>query len=400
MTYGVIQAGRLTLREDASVQVSRSDTGVGLELSGQESYGRLTLSQLRQRADEIMALAGRMIPMSFSQKNHLDGYYWVEEASGRYEEWQPEAVSIMPWSLTLVRRGYAADADLESRLSGPVTRANDHLATGERWHGPPVGHTAYSAGSTLPSVVVRTGSEGAMSVYRDLTPGIHPRWSATPAAYALGRSRFIDASGFERQAVRTPLAPVGWQMHNGLVQVSVDGATGALNVAAWTGGAWQSILWDVYHGTGPAVAMGAPTSISLLRNEFECVAVRLVKALSPGRMTVDLTLRRGSRFVEVYVQHEFGTTLAVQRRVAEASAASTGYLSATAPDAAGNRYVVGSTRTFVADNVQGKISIAATPSLDAMIGVQVGGAAAGDLGADLFTQYLGVAEETVRAVRR
>lgn len=400
MTYGVIQAGRVALREDSALEVSLNDAGVALSLKGQESYGRLSLTQLRQRADEITALRGRMVPVTFSQKAHLDGYYWVEEASGTYEEWQPQAVAVMPWSLELTRVGYGVDVDLESRLSGPTTRATDHAVTGERWHAPPVGHTGYSAGSTIPSVVTRTGSDGAMAVYRNVSAGVHPRWSSTPAGYLLGRSRFLDSLGIERQALRAPLAPTGWQVHNGLVRVSVDAGTSALDVACWTGGAWQSTLWDVYYGTGPAVALGAPTALSVLRNDFERVTVRLVKALNPGRITVDLTLRRGSRFVEMYIQHQFGTTLAVQRRTAEATTANTGYLIATAANGAGNKIVVGSTRTFTADNVQGKISKAATAVLDAMIGAEVGGAAAGDLGADLFKQYLGVTEETVKGVRR
>jgi hypothetical protein len=104
--------------------------------------------------------------------------------------------------------------------------------------------------------------------------------------------------------------------------------------------------------------------------------------------------------VEVYVQHQFGTTLKIQARTAEASTASTGYITATSADAAGNRLVVGSTRTYVADLVQGGIHREATPTLDAFVGVQVGGAAAGDLAGDLFKQYLGVTDEAVRGVKR
>lgn len=399
MTYGVMQAGRIALREDASCDVSVENGATLLSLAGQESYFRLGLDELRRRADEIMALNGLIIPVSFSQKVHLDGYYRVEEASGRYEEWQPQSVAIMPWSLRMTRVGYSTDTDLESRLSGPLTQATDHAVVGERWHAPPIGHTAYTAGAAVPSVVTRTTSDGVITVYRNLGLGVHPRWSATPVAYVAGRCRFVDAQGFERQAVRAPLDPTGWTLHNGLVRVTVDGS-GALAVASWTGGAWQSILWDVYHGTGPAVAMGAPTAVSLLRNDFERVSVRLMKSLNPGRITVDLTLRRGSRFVELYIQHQFGTTLSLQRTAAEAGTANTGYLIATAPDAAGNRYVVGSATAFTADAVQGGLSVAATPFLDAFLGVQVAGAAGGDLGADLLAQYLGSPEEHVRGVRR
>jgi hypothetical protein len=163
---------------------------------------------------------------------------------------------------------------------------------------------------------------------------------------------------------------------------------------------WQAKEFQVKHSTGPAVVMGIPDYCTVLRNTFECIVVRITKGLAPGRVTVDLTLRRGSRFVEVYVQHQFGTTLVVQRATAEATTASTGYLTATAADGNGHKFVLGSTRTFTADNVQGGISKAATPVLDAYIGVSPSGAASGDLPADLFKQYLGVQSETVQGVRR
>lgn len=399
MTYGIMQVGRIPLREDSSYEMSVESGEVQISLAGQESYGRLTLDALRRRADELAALNGLIVPATFSQKDHLDGYYRVEEASGRYEEWQPQAVAIMPWTLRMTRVGYSTEMDLESRLSGPLTQATDHAVVGERWHAPPLGHGAYSAGSATPTVVTRTSMEGALTVYRGVPVGVHPRWSATPQAYSGGRVRLIDEEGFERQAVRTTLAPTGWTLHNGLVRVTVDGS-GALDVAAWTGGAWQSTLWDIYYGTGPAVAMGTPTATSVLRNYYERVSLRLMKSLNPGRITVDLTLRRGSRFVELYVQHQYGTTLSIQRTVAEAGTVNTGYLRASAANGAGNRYVIGSALTFTAAAAQGGISVAATPTLDAFIGVEVGGAAAGDLGVDLLKQYLGAPEETVRGVRR
>jgi|SRR5687768_347110 len=400
MTYGVIQAGRISLREDSSVQISPNDAGTQLEITGQESYGRLALPQLRQRPDEIMALSGQMISLSLSQKTHLSGYYWVDEASGRYEEWQPEAVAVMPWSLRLTRIGYSTEVDLESRLAGPLTRANDHAGAGERWHAPPPAHTAYSAGASVPSVVTRTGSEGAITVYRNVATGVHPHWTATPTEYLGARVRYLDDLGIERQALHTPLPATGWTVHNGLVRLTIDPGDGSLVVAAWTGGAWQAKAWHVRHGVLPGAAMGAPTQTTLLHNTFEKVTVRMMKALNPGRITVDATLRRGSRFLELYIQHQFGTTLSLTPVVAEAGSSSPGYLTASADDAAGNRYVAGSTRTFAVDGPTGTLSKDATATLDAFIGVQVGGAAAGDLALDLFKQYLGVTEEQVRGVTR
>lgn len=400
MTFGVMQVGRLALREDSAADLSNGDFGPRFNLAGQESMPRVSLLQLKQRVEDFLALQGTMQPIVFSDKPELNGFYWVESVSSTYDKWMPDNVGVLPWSMTVSQAGHSSNTDLESRLSGPVTRTNDHAAVGERWHAPPIGHNAWSAGSTVPTVVTRTGSDGAMTVYRGVAVDENPRWGASPIAYLAGRCRLVDQNGLERVATQFDLAAAGWEIHNGLVKVAVNAGTGLFNISAYTGGAWQSKLWELFHSTGPAVTLGVPDYATVLRNDYECVSVRITKSLAPGRVMVDFTLRRGSRFAEVYVQHQFGTTLKIVRNTTEASTASTGYIVATAADGASNKFILGSAKSFTADNVNGGISKAATPTLDAFIGVEVNGAGAGDIAADLFKQYLGVPSEFVQGVRR
>jgi hypothetical protein len=219
------------------------------------------------------------------------------------------------------------------------------------------------------------------------------------ASYLNGRVRFIDSNALERSGVNYSPAASGWNLNNALVRVQPLASNGVLQVAAWTGGAWQNISWDILSG---GTTLGAPTSCTVLRNECELAVVRLLWTQAPGRITVDLTLRRGSRFVEVYVQGEFSATLVIQCFTAQAGTAGTGYVSATANDGAGNRYIVGSAKTFANLLTQGGISLASTTTLDAFIGVVAGGsgAVAGDVATDLYAQYLGSPSELVQAVRR
>lgn len=398
--YGVMQAGRLALREDATAGLSVTDGYAEMVVEGQESFGRLTLNQLMARVDDIIGLKGQLLPFTFTHKSELNGFYQITEATADYTKWVPENVAAMPWSLKLRRFGYQGDTDLEARLAGPQTRANDHAAVGERWHAPNINHVGYSAGSTLPNVVTRATTDGAMTVYRTITVGVTPRWGTTATNALLGRVRLIDSLSRERVAVRADLSPTGWEVHNGLVRLQVNAANGNLIISHWSGSAWQAKEFQVVYGTGPATPMPVPDYLTVLRNDLECVAVRLVKSLAPGRVTVDLVLRRGSRLTEVYVQHQFGTTLKLVRATAEATTASTGYLRATSADANGHRFVIGSSRTFVADNVNGGLSKAATPTLDAFVAIEPSGAAVGDQAAQLFAQYLGAAAETVQGVRR
>lgn len=399
MTFGVIQAGRVALREDATFDMKVVGGGVEMSLSGQESFGRLTMDQIKQRVDDLIALQGQVLPFTFTQKSELNGFYYVAEAEETYTRWEPQGVAVLPWSMRLQRLGYEATLDLEARLAGPITRANDHSATGERWHAPNVGHVGYSVGATVPTVTDRVSTDGTVRVYRTLT-GVNPRWATSPANYLLGRVRFVDNILRERVASQFPVTATGWEMHNGIVRIQVNAANGNIIISHWSGSAWQAKEFTVFHSTGPAVAMGVPDYTTVLRNDLECCMVRLTKSLDPGRITVDLSLRRGSRLVELYVQHQFGTTLKLVRATAEATTASTGYLTATAADANGHKFVMGSTRTFVADNVNGGLSRAATPVLDAFVALERGSAGAGDLAADLWKQYLGAASETVMGVRR
>jgi hypothetical protein len=398
MTYGLITAGRLPLREDFPAGL----TGMAMTLKGQESSPPLTLLELERRREDLLGLVDDTIPVTFTSKARLSGFYRVQSAKADLVNWADHAVVTLDWTLELVRLGTEFELDHESRLSGPLTRNTSHAVTGERWLAPPVGHYGFWAGTSTPPAVTRTGVDGAMLVYRDV-PATHPRWGTTPGGMLAGRVRFLDSDATERTGTNFTPAATGWELANGLVRVRPLTAGGVLEVAAWDPGAgsWETKTWDV---TAGGVSLGAPRSVTLLRNQLEAVVVRVLWGTSagPGRTTVDLTLRRGSRFVELYVQNATSTTLAIVRAAAEVATAGTGYVRATADDAAGNRYVLGSAQAFTTDLVAGGISKAATLTLDAFVGVALAGGAAvaGDQPDQLMAQYLGSPGEFVVPVRR
>jgi hypothetical protein len=397
MTWGTLAVGRLTLREDFAVTASTAGT---VTVKGQESSPPLTLLELEQRREDILGLAQEMIPATFTSKARLDGFYQVRSARADYTNYQGNPVLTLDWTLELERLGTEFEVDHESRLSGPLTRNTSHAVTGDRWLAPPIGHYGFWSSTTAPSVLTRTGADGGIVVYRGV-PATHPRWGVTPAAMLAGRVRFLDANAAERSGLNFTPAPTGWELGNGLVRVRPLAAGGVLEVAAWTGAAWQTKAWDL---TVAAVSVGAPRSVTVLRNELEQVVVRVLwgSASVPGRTTADLILRRGSRFLELYVRTATSATLALFRASAEAGTAGTGYVRATANDGAGNRYVIGSAQAFTNDLVNGGLSKAATLTLDAFIGVAVAGSGAvsGDQPDHLMQQYLGSPNEYVVPARR
>ena len=125
-TFGTMQVGRLALREDSAADLSNGDFGPRFSLSGQESMPRVTRNQLKQRVEDVLALQGSLQPITFSDKPELNGYYWVESISSTYDIWMPDNIGVLPWSMTISQAGHSSNTDLESRLSGPLTRTNDH----------------------------------------------------------------------------------------------------------------------------------------------------------------------------------------------------------------------------------------------------------------------------------
>ncbi len=421
--FGTVQLGRLSLREALAIASElNGSSGATMKLTGQEAVPALTSAQLAAVQDDLPGLVGSMLPVQFTNKADRNGYWMVTDAQSDLMNWQGEMVTAT-WQLTLARVGTDTEVDLESRLSGSTARANDFAATGERVHCPPIGHYGYYTGSATPTVMSRAGSEGSMFVYRGVSVTANPRWGCPVSTYEMGRVRFLDANGIERSGLNfsvRPLIPAllpsttlttsptlllesgaatVWTLHNTLVKVEPSTSGGVLTVSSWTAAGWQAKNWDIRIG---GLTLGTPDTVTVLRNEPEIAVIRLLRSQNPGRITVDLTLRRGSRCVEAYVQAEFSTTISIVRSTTEAATASTGYLTATSNDGAGNKYVIGSTKTFTADTTNGGISVSSAVAMDAFIGVALGGTSAqvGDQPADLFGAYLGAPAETVQAVRR
>jgi hypothetical protein len=406
-TYGRVKIGRLVLREDHVVSETIDQNGNrSISVSGQESMGTATqypLALISQKREDLLAITDQVVPVIFDRKPNYNGYYQVSLAGGSIEN-HDGLTAMFPWSATLMRVGTEQQIDIESRLGGALTRTNVFSVTGVRCHAPSVGHIAYQTGSTIPLFTTRPTADGAIILYRTLAVGVNPRWACGITNYEKGRTRFIDSNGYERSGVDASMPATGWELSNGLIRVKPLASGGVFEVSVWTGSAWHVKNYDVTLGTGPAVTVGTFDYCSILENKYEFTAIRLVKSLGPGRFTLDLTLRRGHRFVELYGQHDFSTTIKIVRSTTEAGTrpGGTGYLVATSNDTDTNKYILGSSQTFTEDAVNGGLSKASTATLDAFIGVVAGGTGAitGDAATDIYAQYIGAPSELIRGIRR
>lgn len=395
-TYAPFRVGRLTLSEHFTITESSDRT---FDLDGSATITKESRAAVEQKREDIVNLAGEMVPIIFAEKRNFDGIYQVNSSSAQFTNWD-DALVVMTWKINVTRIGSITGTDFESRLSGSITRSNAFVATGKRWHAPPVGSVAYWAGTSAPISVDRTGFDGTLKVYQNLPQGMNPRWGVPLEQYEKGRARFVDQNGLERVGTDLDTAANNWELSNSLIRIRPLASGGTLEISAFVSGTWRPKNWDIQHSVGPTVSVGLAEYVTVLQNTYESCAVRLTKSVGTvGRISIDVTLRRGATFAEIYVQHEFGTTLKIGRSTTEAGTGATGYIVATANDADGLKYILGSAQSFTGDNVNGAISKAATPTLDAVVGVQLN-ATAGNAAADLYQQYLGSPAEIVRGVSR
>lgn len=399
MPTPTFQLGRMVMREDRVVVEQADGSGDrAMALTGQESIPRLSSAAVATQREDFLAMVGQFVPVVFTVKDYLNGFYTIDDANGTVEDWDDE-LRVFRWSINLTRAGTESDTDIESRLGGALTRVNDFSVVGVRTHAPAIVHGGYWTDASVTASISRTGEDGVLKLYTGLSATMSPRWATTPIGYLTGRVRFTDDSGRERAGDAAKLPVTGWTLSNGLVRVRPLASGGVLEVAAYTGGSWRTKAWDI---TFNAASVGAFSYCSLITNELGLVTLRLMKSMTNGRLYVDVTLRRGQRFAEIYIQSEFGAALKIMRSTTETGTNGlAGTIVASSNDADGNKYIVGSARTFTADT-NGGISKAAAATLDAFVGVVAGGTGAitGDVAADLQKQYMGLPSELVQGVRR
>lgn len=410
-----IKLGRLTLTEmpflagqdnpatESGSQIS--PYGRLLRVAGQEGYpASFTAGQLSALHDDLQGLvqAQSVIPVTFTDKSDRNAFYVVYSASNALQNWSGNELIKDGWVIDLQRVGTDHEVDFESRLTGPNTVNTTTGLTGTQWNSPPAGHYAFSGWGAY-SVFTRACADGpAQTLYTDsfANPPTTARWGCSLSNYPNGRARFLDQNGLERSGIQFGPSLTSWTLSNGLVQVQPGSGGNTIDVACWSGSAWHNKQWDLtYSGTN----LSGWSSANLLRNDYEQVTLRLVRDLSE-RILIDLTLRRGSRFLEVYIQQDLATgTFKVVRHTAEAGTSGTGTLTASVNDTNGDQYTIGSAHTVTADTTNGGLSSAAgVTSFDCYIGAVVGGtgAASIDNASSLMTQYLGRRGEYVQAVRR
>lgn len=395
MAWGTINVGGLTFRET----ISASEASDKLTITGQEAAPPQTPTAVRATHLNVLGLPGAVVPVTFQDKTELTGYYFVASSQSDVVNHANGMVMSSSWQLDLQRLGTERDLEFESRISTVPHSTTLSGPAAVFWHAPPAGFRDYYTGATVPSgAVTRQSADGAVTVFTGVPAGVYPRWTCPAASYMNGSARVV-LDGIRRVGLDTAGYST-WEINNGLVRLTGSSTTLPYVLSVWsqTASAWVSAK-NFRTMTAAAMVTTIP-EFTIIRNDPEQVTIRLTYAMNPGRLTVDMSLRRGSRFVTGIVKQHSATTLGLRPETSETGTAVTGGVMHAA-DANGNATVIGSSVSATVTTGTGALSKASVTSFDFFLGSQIGASpATGDAFADLLNQYLGTTGDQTRTVRR
>jgi hypothetical protein len=158
------------------------------------------------------------------------------------------------------------------------------------------------------------------------------------------------------QAGRWATTTSNWVLSNGMVRVrptTVAASNGALQIECWDStNAWRAVPFIVHNSTTPIAV--DPDSCTITRNGPETASVRVTANATPAavggltggaRYTLDLTVRRGTPYIEGVITAWGGAQWGLGRYAAEAATLVSGGIIATS-SATGTRWVVGMPYAF------------------------------------------------------
>lgn len=239
----------------------------------------------------------------------LNGYYWVDDVN-------LSAAQGNLWTLQAeLRRVQGFGAPLFESVILGGKRANllaSTTATPQAWQALPATVQGYENGQITPTVETITTTDGSLSLFTDTSNKLfnaRVEFYLPPADWYVGAATLrID----DRVVVGTqiPNRPTGWTLSNGIIELGGVPGQGRLRMRRWNGADWVLVgYWEFgqYGGGAQPKLTNPPLAITVLRNDPACVTIRLAydaaSVVTNARfaVNVDLSLRRGSRMVEVYL---------------------------------------------------------------------------------------------------
>lgn len=249
---------------------------------------------------------------------NISGFYRIDSMSAS----QTDVLTKYTYTLTMERvRGFAAPL-FETRILGAKRTGVAAGVTAVAWHAVPLATKGYdNVEDPTATGSVRYSEDGYLVELTDTSNSTFDttiNYYLPPASWYTGAAT-ITVDGYQVVGRQCANTPEDWTLSNGLVRISGGGppvntgeADMGLTLERWnsTTSEWVS-LGNWYPGYSNEAAatnqnrFDAPHAITVLRNSPECASIRLsyedgsLYGSGTWAANVDLTLRRGSKVVEV-----------------------------------------------------------------------------------------------------
>lgn len=410
----ILTIGRVGLEVEfphpSELQETRSVDSREFTLSGYVRSSSIALTKYLR--DELLEQQGQVVAVTYTGDTHFDAFYLLSESSISTMEASYIGDGLFLFSVTLFRIGASPRVEFQSNLTGTVLENTAGLLESETtpFVAPPAGSEIFDWDVTGLASFNRTTVDGTITCYTSTGDfGDDATWGCLPSKFYDGSAKIYTSSRL-RMGLDIPQSPTDWEINNGLIKVVPDGSSNKLVVSLWNGtSAYESAkTWEPLFG---AANLSAFSFVNAVRNDPECVILRLTTGGTLARHTLDLQLRRGS--AQLFVNWYWGGTAGTMKMVLDSAEAGTAFtptgasatvgVRATSNDTDGNRYTIFSpTASTTNDTTNGGIQVTSANRINTALGFEINGTSAvtGNTANDVALQYFGMLGERVRAVWR
>lgn len=377
-----LKIGRATDFPLTAMRESLTFDGTRMQISG-----RLPLSNVIDAKTARMQYLGlldsrseKYVPIIFDEDPRLSGF-WAPVSIDVDIDRGGLARGYFPYRMSFDAHPQRAMPMFESQIIGALRpyRASDwdvDLGAGGSylWHAVPAASRHYEVNGVAPQINRATGATSNQRktatgnlwfVKSGIVNGSIARWFAVPANHYDGAATIYCQD--ENNAWRTITGreiPLGWEdqwrISNGLIRATYSATVGYIDIEVWdaNSASWESLnSWAVTSDSTNFRLMQGWQSLTVVQNTPERVVIRLSttfltsatdEILNP--VTLDLTLRRGARMVEIVASGSALRAWGVKRSAASAAtqqggttdaSGTTAYgMTQTAADGSGNKWDV------------------------------------------------------------
>jgi len=369
-----------------------------------------TIAEAKYLRDELISLSNGnlVVPFTYEGDSTFKGYCQVESAD--INTAQLFGKGLFRYSLSLIIKGRTGEITFESNMTGgKLTNAHSHSSSYSYGpvHALPVNGYSY-AHSENPTTQTRATNAGTVYLFVDENlRDSSATWFVDPEDYYKGAAQ-ITIDSRVKSGYLTQNSPTSVVLDNGIIKVAAGSVTSEsrVNLSFYDNGDFVSDREVSFSMGSGFTEWNVWKTVQILRNDAEEASVRLStysESAGDGRLTLDLTVRRGMHHV-AFVATQSGTstrsaTSRINCKLETANTVTTssvGYVEASA-DSDGQKFVVSSPQGVTASVSDRNMHIASS-QFKGLLGYETGSDAFNDADA-IFEQYLESVYEQVRLVR-